>query len=324
MKVDGSPSVPQHPKSENEKEGHLLLGPPTFTDIGNGRLRCVETGHELLVRDKDSYAVSKGCRRGLIDAFLCGNKPPLNMFKPGPLSSSKLVCKLTGDTVNKSEEHIWKHLNGKRFLNKLEQKEMSQLKKVAPAEEVENSKKAKKRAKLSKVVTEELKMDNAEDMEKDTKKAKKRVKSRNVVAEESPKLDADGSGSPGNSEEPDFWIPPVGSRWDLDDGGDRWESCESPGGETDEDTGSVDEKDDVESAELSMRTKRTTVAIGPSNFASRKKKIKTLPVDEKNDTESEELSIQAKHTPAISPKNLASKSKKKKKKIKTLPTAAGN
>lgn len=33
--------------------------------------------------------------------------------------SSKLICKLTGDTVNKSEEHIWKHINGKRFLNKL-------------------------------------------------------------------------------------------------------------------------------------------------------------------------------------------------------------
>lgn len=33
--------------------------------------------------------------------------------------SSKLICKLTEDTINKSEEHIWKHINGKRFLNKL-------------------------------------------------------------------------------------------------------------------------------------------------------------------------------------------------------------
>jgi hypothetical protein len=32
---------------------------------------------------------------------------------------SKLVCNITGDTINKSEEHIWKHINGKRFLNKL-------------------------------------------------------------------------------------------------------------------------------------------------------------------------------------------------------------
>ncbi|KAJ7970744.1 Surfeit locus 2 [Quillaja saponaria] len=42
------------------------------------------------------------------------------MFKQDPLCRSKLKCKLTGDTINKSEEHIWKHINGKRFLNKLE------------------------------------------------------------------------------------------------------------------------------------------------------------------------------------------------------------
>lgn len=35
------------------------------------------------------------------------------------ITSAKLICKLTGDTVNKNEEHIWKHINGKRFLNKL-------------------------------------------------------------------------------------------------------------------------------------------------------------------------------------------------------------
>ncbi|KAJ1289353.1 hypothetical protein BS78_02G157700 [Paspalum vaginatum] len=28
-------------------------------------------------------------------------------------------------------------------------------------------------------------------------------------------------------DDPDFWVPPVGSRWDDDDGKDRWES--SPG-----------------------------------------------------------------------------------------------
>lgn len=27
-----------------------------------------------------------------------------------------------------------------------------------------------------------------------------------------------------DSEEADFWMPPVGDRWDLDDGGDRWGS----------------------------------------------------------------------------------------------------
>ncbi|CAA7019520.1 unnamed protein product [Microthlaspi erraticum] len=37
--------------------------------------------------------------------------------------TSKLVCKLTGDIVNKNEEHIWKHVNGRRFFHKLEQVE---------------------------------------------------------------------------------------------------------------------------------------------------------------------------------------------------------
>lgn len=29
------------------------------------------------------------------------------------------------------------------------------------------------------------------------------------------------------SEEPDFWVPPIGSRWDFDDGKDRWETSAS-------------------------------------------------------------------------------------------------
>lgn len=138
------------------KEGSNLLGSPTFTQLENGRFKCLESGHEMLAKDKESYSHSKRCRLGLIDFALANNKPPLNMFKQDSLSryysnldytfsflgfcfssdsfgyltliyvikfclffSSKLICKLTGDTVNKSEEHIWKHINGKRFLNKL-------------------------------------------------------------------------------------------------------------------------------------------------------------------------------------------------------------
>lgn len=56
--------------------------------------------------------------------FFLATKQRAFMFMLIPCSfssfcSSKLVCKLTGDTINKSEEHIWKHINGKRFLNKL-------------------------------------------------------------------------------------------------------------------------------------------------------------------------------------------------------------
>ncbi|ESQ46922.1 hypothetical protein EUTSA_v10027935mg [Eutrema salsugineum] len=112
------------------KEGSTnLFGSPTFVDIGNGRLRCVETGHEVVAGEEESYARNKRCRLGLIDHALSQGKSPLNMFSQCPISrienglNSKLVCMLTGDTVNKNEEHIWKHVNGRRFLHKLEQVE---------------------------------------------------------------------------------------------------------------------------------------------------------------------------------------------------------
>lgn len=37
-----------------------------------------------------------------------------------------------------------------------------------------------------------------------------------------------------DSEEADFWMPPVGERWDLDDGGDRWGSGSESGQESEE------------------------------------------------------------------------------------------
>lgn len=37
-----------------------------------------------------------------------------------------------------------------------------------------------------------------------------------------------------DAEEPEFWIPPLGERWDLDDGGDRWGSDSESELESDE------------------------------------------------------------------------------------------
>ncbi|KAE8680893.1 Surfeit locus protein 2, putative isoform 3 [Hibiscus syriacus] len=229
------------------KEGANLLGGPTFSELPNGRLKCVETGHEMVVKDKDSYAQSKRCRLGLIDFALSHSKPPLNMFKQDPLSRSKLICKLTGHTVNKSEEHIWKHINGKRFLNKLEQKEMET------------------------VLTDET---MAEEGEKKPKKEKKKQKKKKEkVVEEIISEVRDSVENESDSEEHEFWIPPVGDRWDFDDGGDRWGSGSEPDESDDEDEAEdVAKESGKESKELSTRAKRMSIDIGPSSFASRKKK----------------------------------------------------
>ncbi|XVF14011.1 hypothetical protein REPUB_Repub09cG0019600 [Reevesia pubescens] len=234
--------------SGSSKEGTNLLGSATFTELPNGRLKCVETGHEMVVKDKDSYAQSKRCRLGLIDFALSHFKPPLNMFKQDPLSRSKLICKLTGDTVNKSEEHIWKHINGKRFLNKLEQKEME------------------------KELGDET-MAAEEGEEKPKKEKKKKNKKKDKAVEEIISEVRDSAENESDVEELEFWMPPVGERWDFDDGGDRWGS----GSELDEsdeenETEAVVEEDGKESEELSTRTKRMSIEIGPSSFASRKKK----------------------------------------------------
>lgn len=73
-------------KEEGGKEGNNLLGPPSFTELKNGRFKCVETGHEMLDKDKESYSKSKRCRLGLINFALANNNAPLNMFKQDPLS----------------------------------------------------------------------------------------------------------------------------------------------------------------------------------------------------------------------------------------------
>lgn len=247
-----------------EKEGVNLLGEPTFEQLQNGRFKCVETGHELPAHARDSYAHSKRCRVGLIDYALAKKIPPLNMFKQDPLNSSKLICKLTGDTINKSEEHIWKHINGKRFFNKLEQMEAGEL--------PENGKVEGKGGKQDKDGSK-AKENGAEKKKKDKKKKEKdKEKKMEEIISEVRELPGDS-----DSEEPDFWMPPVGERWDFDDGRDRWGSESESGDQNDGDDGADVENEEERNAsvELSKRTKRMSIEVGPSSFASRKKKSKT-------------------------------------------------
>ncbi|KOM46954.1 hypothetical protein LR48_Vigan07g065800 [Vigna angularis] len=223
-------------EDNGKKEGTNLLGSPTFTELENGRFRCVETGHEVLSKDIASYSHSKKCRLGLIDFALSNRKAPLNMFKQDPLSRSKLICKLTGDNVNKSEEHIWKHMSGKRFLNKLEREEEDKL--SCQGMEVEDrleesksaddggkdKKKKKKKKKKNKGIDEEnlLESKSANAGEKDRMMKKK--KNKDTTVEEIRSEVRKSSVEDSDTEEEDFWMPPVGDRWDHDDGGDRWGS----------------------------------------------------------------------------------------------------
>ncbi|XP_020588189.1 uncharacterized protein LOC110030000 [Phalaenopsis equestris] len=236
-----------------KQEGNDLLGSPTFIDLGNGRWRCEETGHDLPAREKESYSLSKACRLALIDAALAKKNPLLNTFKPHPVLKSMLVCCLTGDVINKSEEHIWKHINGRRFLKRLEEKELERL---APPEKVDQNKKERK---------------------------KKNLKLKVSSVQKNWELEADGSGSLARdpetesteAEELSFWVPPVGERWDFDDGRDRWESQYSSDQETEAEYNTPSVLNEVESLELSMCTKRLSIALGPNCFARRKKKMKT-------------------------------------------------
>ncbi|XP_031108364.1 surfeit locus protein 2 [Ipomoea triloba] len=240
-----------------EKEGQNLLGEPTFKKLENGRFKCVETGHELPAHARDSYARSKHCRLGLIDAALASKKPPLNMFSQDPLSKSKLKCKLTGLTVNKSEEHIWKHINGKRFLRMLEKKEAEQ---EMPDRMVEE--------KIEQV--QEKPKKKSSSLKK--KKKEKAENATNIVSEM-----RDITGNDSDPEEAEFWMPPVGERWDFDDGGNRWGSGSESEPENDDANGEDEliEEATHEAGELSKQTKRMTLEIGPSSFARRKKKKKT-------------------------------------------------
>ncbi|XP_074588731.1 uncharacterized protein LOC141844585 isoform X2 [Curcuma longa] len=226
-------------KMEVDKEGAFFLGQPTFLDLGGGRLRCLETGHELRANDKDAYGRTKACRLGLIDAAVAQNRPPLGAFQLHPTSMSLLVCKLTGDTVNKTEEHIWKHVSGKKFLHKLEQKEME---KHASAEGEKDAKQQKKQ----------------QNMNISSKQGRQTNKKSMVIVE------------------PNLWVPHIGSHLGFDDGNNCWDSLANSNHEGDgvNELDGPFKNDDPDDTELSIRTKRMSIAVGPSSFASRKKKIK--------------------------------------------------
>lgn len=239
------------------EEGELLLGWPTYVELENGRFKCLETGHDLVGSSRDSYSRSKHCRLGLIDSALSLNKPPLNLFRHHPLSRSKLICKLTGVTVNKTEEHIWKHITGRRFLNMLEKQEaIKQTRKERTPDKTEK---------------------NPEKVVKKNQKSLKDMKKKNHVNEEDIKeiiSKVRNMSDEDSDTEDDFWMPPSCESRDIHRGDRRGSDLQLI---TEADgvrgAGCVEaENEDLK--ELPDKVKRLSIEIGPSSFASRKKKKK--------------------------------------------------
>nr|GMD83452.1 surfeit locus protein 2 [Ipomoea batatas] len=113
------------------------------------------------------------------------------------------------------------------------------------------------------------------------KKKEKAENATNIVSEM-----RDITGNDSDPEEAEFWMPPVGERWDFDDGGNRWGSGSESEPENDDANGEDEliEEATHEAGKLSKQyvqnlftfheswTKRMTLEIGPSIFARRKKK----------------------------------------------------
>jgi hypothetical protein len=80
---------------EAEKKGRMQigLGEVKWEELGEGRVRCVETGHEMLESEKNFYLSTKKCRRALFDIALLQRKPPLHLFQQSPISRlSAFTC----------------------------------------------------------------------------------------------------------------------------------------------------------------------------------------------------------------------------------------
>ncbi|KAK1359455.1 Surfeit protein 2 [Heracleum sosnowskyi] len=242
---------------KKEREGELLLGWPTFVELQNGRFKCLETGHELVGSSRQSYSRSKHCRLGLIHSALSLSKPPLNLFRQDPLSRSKLMCKLTGLTVNKTEEHIWKHITGRRFLNMLEKQEAIK--------------------QTQKGTTPDQKEKNPEKVVKKNKKSLKAMKKKNQVNEEDFKeiiSKVRNMSDEDSDSEDDFWMPPSCESRDIHRGGRRGSDLQLIT-EADGVMGAgCAEAENEDLKELPDKVKRLSIEIGPSAFASRKKKKK--------------------------------------------------
>ncbi|CAM6085718.1 unnamed protein product [Calypogeia fissa] len=198
---------------------HLFLGEAQWEYMPGGRVRCVQTGHEMPLSAQPSYAVTKKCRSALFDAALQKRTPPLNFFEQSPVAKDKIVCKLTGVVLNKKEDAVWKHMLGKKFEQRLAEKEAE---KGVARKDVEMTEHADNPSFNNDV--------DHENPAKDEDKAKRKKKGKILADEqEADKPEAaEQEMGEGSSDGSDFWVPPAGDRWDFDNGNnDRWSELPS-------------------------------------------------------------------------------------------------
>lgn len=196
------------------RDESLFLGEPVWEYLPGGRVRCVQTGHELPLAEQPTYALTKKCRSALFDAALQKRTPPLNFFEQSPVSKDKIVCKLTGVVLNKKEDAVWKHMLGKKFEQKLAEKEAQ--KGVAP-KDVEMTENADKPSSNNDV--------DCESLARHGDKASRKKKGKTVIDDQEPN---EQDLEDGTSDDAQFWVPPAGDRWDFDNGmDDRWANAPS-------------------------------------------------------------------------------------------------
>ncbi|XP_024529154.1 surfeit locus protein 2 isoform X3 [Selaginella moellendorffii] len=255
-----------------------IVGEPTFVAIVGQRFRCVETGHEMPAAEKEGYGSSKKCRDALFDRALQEGRAPLNFFQQSPEYRDKMICKLTGALVNKNEKAVWKHVLGKSFNKKLSAQEEKQNSKPSqPDVEHEMEDEGVDNEDMDFWIPPEV---DGSDAEVDTpdadehKKTKGKTK-KSVDGDQLNRIKTKKEEKPKRKEK----LKKKKHGFAVDETEDAMKvNKEQKAGKRKEKKPrqkSDDLNDEADEDETQIRMKRLALAVGPSSFASRKKKRKT-------------------------------------------------